>query len=317
MKKTPPHIPKPKNSAGRDLKAAIPVGIGLFTIVLLAIFVIPFGWYPLVALAILLGQWEVITRVTEAGYVVQRWCLLFGGQLMLWLSWPFGTTGLVSGFVAAVLLLMFSRLFYAGPAAEQRHPQPQQSLDSGTSAQPEQSEKQGKQGPKNYVRDTSMGVFILTWIPLFGSFAAMMSLLRGYDDVPGSMFIITFMLCVIASDTGGYIAGVMFGSHPMAPTVSPKKSWEGFAGSTISSAVVGALMVGNLLYYDWWWGVLLGFGLAVCATLGDLLESQFKRELGIKDMSNMVPGHGGVMDRLDGMLPSAMVTWLVLSVIAL
>lgn len=317
MKKTPPHIPKPKNSAGRDLKAAIPVGIGLFTIVLLAIFVIPFGWYPLVALAILLGQWEVITRVTEAGYVVQRWCLLFGGQLMLWLSWPFGTTGLVSGFVAAVLLLMFSRLFYAGPAAEQRHPQPQQSLDSGASVQPEQSEKQGKQGPKNYVRDTSMGVFILTWIPLFGSFAAMMSLLRGHDDVPGSMFIITFMLCVIASDTGGYIAGVMFGSHPMAPTVSPKKSWEGFAGSTISSAVVGALMVGNLLYYDWWWGVLLGFGLAVCATLGDLLESQFKRELGIKDMSNMVPGHGGVMDRLDGMLPSAMVTWLVLSVIAL
>jgi len=317
MKKTPPHIPKPKNSAGRDLKAAIPVGIGLFTIVLLAIFVIPFGWYPLVALAILLGQWEVITRVTEAGYVVQRWCLLFGGQLMLWLSWPFGTTGLVSGFVAAVLLLMFSRLFYAGPAAEQRHPQPQQSLDSGASAQLDQSEKQGKQGPKNYVRDTSMGVFILTWIPLFGSFAAMMSLLRGHDDVPGSMFIITFMLCVIASDTGGYIAGVMFGSHPMAPTVSPKKSWEGFAGSTISSAVVGALMVGNLLYYDWWWGVLLGFGLAVCATLGDLLESQFKRELGIKDMSNMVPGHGGVMDRLDGMLPSAMVTWLVLSVIAL
>ena len=317
MKKTPPHIPKPKNSAGRDLKAAIPVGIGLFTIVLLAIFVIPFGWYPLVALAILLGQWEVITRVTEAGYVVQRWCLLFGGQLMLWLSWPFGTTGLVSGFVAAVLLLMFSRLFYAGQAAEQRHPQPQQSLDSGASVQPEQSEKQGKQGPKNYVRDTSMGVFILTWIPLFGSFAAMMSLLRGHDDVPGSMFIITFMLCVIASDTGGYIAGVMFGSHPMAPTVSPKKSWEGFAGSTISSAVVGALMVGNLLYYDWWWGVLLGFGLAVCATLGDLLESQFKRELGIKDMSGMIPGHGGVMDRLDGMLPSAMVTWLVLSVIAI
>ena len=98
MKKTPPHIPKPKNSAGCDLKAAIPVGIGLFTIVLLAIFVIPFGWYSLVVLAILLGQWEVITRVTEAGYVVQRWCLLFGGQLMLWLSWPFGTTGLMSGF---------------------------------------------------------------------------------------------------------------------------------------------------------------------------------------------------------------------------
>lgn len=289
-------MPKPKNSAGRDLKIAIPVGFGLFAIVLLAVFIIPFGWYPLVAIAIFMAQWEVITRISETGYVVQRWWLLFGGQLMLWLSWPFGTKGLVSGYVAAVLLLMFSRLFYITPT--------------------DASASHLQHGPKNYVRDTSMGIFVLTWIPLFGSFAAMMSLLRGHHDVPGSMFIITFMLCVIASDTGGYIAGVMFGSHAMAPTVSPKKSWEGFAGSILFGAVTGALAVQYLLYYDWWWGVLLGIGLVVCATLGDLLESQFKRELGIKDMSNMIPGHGGVMDRLDGMLPSAMVTWLVLSFIA-
>ena len=136
-----------QNSAGRDLKVAIPVGIGLFIIVLLAIFVIPFGWYPLVALAIFSGQWEVITRVTEAGYVVQRWCLLFGGQLMLWLSWPFGTTGLVSGFVAAVLLLMFSRLFYAGPVAEQHNPQPQQGgTDPGTPAHAKSVGRAGEAG---------------------------------------------------------------------------------------------------------------------------------------------------------------------------
>lgn len=285
-----PHLPKPKNSAGRDLKLAIPVGIVLFLVVLLAIFIVPFGWYPLVALALFLGQWEVTSRLQEKGYIVQRWWLLFGGQLMIWLSWPFGTTGLVSGFVAAVLLLMFSRLFHQG-----RHA-----------------------APKNYLRDTAIGVFVLTWIPLFGSFAAMMSLLQGRDGVvAGEMFIITFMMCVIASDTGGYVAGVMFGSHPMAPAVSPKKSWEGFLGSIVLGAVVGSLSVHFLLHQNWWWGIPLGIGLAVCATLGDLVESQFKRELGIKDMSALLPGHGGIMDRLDGMLPAAMVTWLVLSFISL
>ncbi len=288
MNTTARHLPKPKNSAGRDLKVAIPVGLGLFAVVLLAIFVIPFGWYPLVAIAIFFAQWEVISRLSEKGYIVQRWWLLFGGQLMLWLSWPFGPKGLVSGFVAAVLLVMYSRLFHHGKNS----------------------------APKNYLRDTAVGIFVLTWIPLFGSFAAMMSLLRGHE-VAGSMFIITFMMCVIASDTGGYIAGVMFGCHPMAPAVSPKKSWEGFAGSILSGALVGALSMHYLLHSDWWWGVLLGILLVICATLGDLVESQFKRELGIKDMSQMIPGHGGVMDRLDGMLPAAMVTWLVLSVISL
>jgi len=126
---------------------------------------------------------------------------------------------------------------------------------------------------------------------------------------------VTFMLCVVASDTGGYIAGVMFGSRPMAPAVSPKKSWEGFIGSVIGGVVTGALTVSLLLGEAWWIGALMGLGLVICATLGDLVESQFKRELGIKDMSNLLPGHGGLMDRLDGMLPSAMVTWLVLSIL--
>lgn len=101
----------------------------------------------------------------------------------------------------------------------------------------------------------------------------------------------------------------------MAPAVSPKKSWEGFIGSALFGMVVGALAVAFLLEHHWWLGVLLGLGLVVCATLGDLVESQFKRDLGIKDMSKLLPGHGGMMDRIDGMLPSSMVTWLILSFI--
>ena len=281
------HLPKPKNSAGRNLKAAISVGIGLGALVLLAIFVIPFGWYPLVAIAIAVATWEVERRLIEAGYLLQRWVMLIGGQVMLWLSWPFGPKGLVAGFVGVVLATMFGRLFHHGRSMP----------------------------PKNYLRDTAVAIFVLTWIPLFGSFAAMLSLFET-ETAPGKYFIVTFMLCVIASDVGGYIAGVMFGSHPMAPAVSPKKSWEGFIGSVVFGMTVGALTVSYLLGHQWWWGLVLGFGLVICATLGDLVESQFKRELGIKDMSAILPGHGGLMDRLDGMLPSAMVTWLVLSVIS-
>mgnify|MGYP000955818285 CR=1 FL=1 len=280
------HLPKPRNNPGRNLPVAIGVGAVLGGLSLLAVWIGPVGWYPLVAAAVAVATWEVVARLREHSYHIPRMPMLLLGQLMVWLSWPFGTTGLVAAYVAAVLSIMFGRLFYHGRTTP----------------------------PQNYLRDTAMSIFVLTWIPLFASFAAMLSLISS-DGVSGSLYIITFMLCVVASDTGGFIAGVMFGSHPMAPAVSPKKSWEGFAGSVIGGSVTGALTVSLLLGHDWWIGAIMGVGLVICATLGDLVESQFKRELGIKDMSNLLPAHGGLMDRLDGMLPSAMVTWLVLSVL--
>jgi len=118
---------------------------------------------------------------------------------------------------------------------------------------------------------------------------------------------------VVASDVGGYVAGVMFGSHPMAPAVSPNKSWEGFAGSIVFGIITGTLVVHFLIQGPWWMGIIMGIALVVCATMGDLVESQFKRELGIKDMSNLLPGHGGLMDRLDGMLPAAAATYALLN----
>ncbi|MCT1441140.1 MULTISPECIES: phosphatidate cytidylyltransferase [Corynebacterium] len=279
-------IPRPKNDSGRNMPAAITTSVILIAIVLVGILVGPVAWYPIVATAVALATWEVHRRLTEGGYAMSLSILLFGGQIMVWSSWPWGLWGLMAGYVSSILLVMFSRLFRNG-----RHTP-----------------------PRNYWRDMSMSVFVLTWIALFGSFIAMLSNITRHD-IPGPMFILTFMLCVIASDTGGFLAGVGFGSHSMAPAVSPNKSWEGFAGSLALGMVVGALTVRFLLHANPLLGVVLGALLVIAATLGDLVESQFKRELGIKDMSRMLPGHGGLMDRLDGMLPAGVVTWLILSIL--
>ncbi|TVS24303.1 phosphatidate cytidylyltransferase [Corynebacterium sanguinis] len=279
--------PKPKNSAGRDLSDAIITGLVLGALVVAALVIGPLGWYPLVAIAVGFAMWEVLTRLREAGFAQPRTLMLILGQVILWSSYPFASGGALGGFAFAVLVLMYHRLFHRGPNLK----------------------------PENYLRDTAVGIFVLVWIPLFGSFAAMISIIDE-NALSGSMFILTFMLCVVASDVGGYVAGVMFGAHPMAPAVSPNKSWEGFAGSLVFGVITGVLAVEFLIHGPWWVGIALGAALVVCATMGDLVESQFKRELGIKDMSNLLPGHGGIMDRLDGMLPAASATYILLNAAA-
>ncbi|CAM3148680.1 Phosphatidate cytidylyltransferase [Corynebacterium gottingense] len=280
--------PTPKNNAGRDLTAAITTAVVLGSLVIGALLVGPLAWYPLVAVAVALAMWEVLTRLREAGYQQPRTLLVILGQIMLWASATYETAGLVTGFAFTVLFLMFYRLFPNG-----RHTK-----------------------PENYLRDTGVGIFVLVWIPLFGSFAAMISLIDE-GALPASRFIAAFMLCVVANDVGGYAAGVMFGSHPMAPAISPNKSWEGFAGSVVFGVFTGIAVVHFLIQGPWWMGVVWGVALVLCATMGDLVESQFKRELGIKDMSNLLPGHGGLMDRLDGMLPAASATYMLLNAAAI
>lgn len=290
------HAPKPKNKAGRNLGAAITTGVILGAVVIAAVLVGPMAWYPLVAVAVAFAMWEVLTRLREAGYQQPRTLLIILGQIMLWSSAFYASGGLVAAFAISVLFLMFWRLFFhtSGP---------------GTDSTGRLSHSAN---PENYLRDTAVGIFVLAWIPLFGSFAAMISLIDE-GGIPGSRFIIAFMLCVVASDVGGYAAGVMFGTHPMAPAVSPNKSWEGFAGSMVFGMITGLLVVHFLIHGPWWLGLVMGAALVVCATMGDLVESQFKRELGIKDMSNLLPGHGGLMDRLDGMLPAACATYALLN----
>jgi phosphatidate cytidylyltransferase len=131
----------------------------------------------------------------------------------------------------------------------------------------------------------------------------------------GPLWVIGFILVVVAVDTGAYATGLNLGKHPMAPRISPKKTWEGFAGSVGASIVMGILVSWLMLGLPWWAGIILGVLISGSATLGDLTESMIKRDLGIKDISSFLPGHGGLLDRIDSILPSAAIAYLLYLVV--
>lgn len=278
---TPSAEPSGKSSrAGRNLPAALAVGIGLGASLIAILLFVPKVLIGVIAVAMAVATWEVAKRLREAEVLVPRIPLLVGGQAMIWLAWPCGAQGVAGAFAGTALVCMAWRLF-----------------DHGLSAT-----------PRNFLRDTAITVFVVSWIPLLASFAVLM--LQQHD---GNLRVLTFMILVVCSDVGGYVAGVLFGRHPMVPAISPKKSWEGFGGSLVFCIIGGLLTVTLLLQANSMIGVLLGVAVVLVATGGDLIESQIKRELGIKDMGTLLPGHGGIMDRLDSMLPSAFVSWLVLT----
>jgi phosphatidate cytidylyltransferase len=266
-------VPPPK--AGRNLTAAIGVGVGLGLLIIasLALYRPSFGY--LIALAVAVGVYEIVTAI---GTVVARPSLvplLAGAAAMQAAAWFRGPEGLVGALLLTSLGLVIWRL---------------------------------ADGADGYLRDVAAGELVALYVPFLAGFAVLM--LHAGD---GAARIILFILTVVCSDTGGYAAGVVFGKHPMAPTVSPKKSWEGMAGSLIAGSASGLLLMTLCFHHSWWQGVLFGIAVVVTATLGDLGESMIKRDLGLKDMGRLLPGHGGIMDRLDSLLPCAPVAYLLLA----
>ncbi|MBX6765633.1 MAG: phosphatidate cytidylyltransferase [Actinomadura rubrobrunea] len=162
-------------------------------------------------------------------------------------------------------------------------------------------------GADGYVRDATAGVFLVGYLVVMGGIVAL--LLRPAD---GDHRIVVFVAVSIASDIGGFFAGSFFGRHKLAPAISPKKTWEGVTGSAVACMAVGAWLVWWLLDGHAWQGALLGAAAVVTATVGDLIESLIKRDLGIKDMGTLLPEHGGVMDRLDSLIATLPVAWLLL-----
>ena len=149
-------------------------------------------------------------------------------------------------------------------------------------------------------RDIGAGAFIQLYVTLLGSYAVVLTAEDG-----GQWWTLGFIIVVVATDVGAYATGVSFGKHPMAPRISPKKTWEGFAGSFLAALIAGVLVSMFMLGEHWTFGLLFGSVILVTATVGDLAESMIKRDLEIKDISSWLPGHGGFLDRLDSILPSA------------
>jgi phosphatidate cytidylyltransferase len=279
----PTEPPKKVSRAGRNLPAAIGVGVLLGAMAIVILLFVPKGWLPVLAVAMPIATHEVVRRLREAGYDLPVIPLLIGGQAMIWLTWPYGPAGLLGAYGGTIVVCMVWRL-----------------VGQGLSEQ-----------PVNYLRDISATVLLATWVPLFASFTALLI----FQD-HGGIRTFTVIATVVFADIGGYVAGVLFGKHLMVPAISPKKSWEGLGGSLLFGITASVLTVAFLLDKPPWVGVPLGLMLVITGVLGDLVESQVKRDLGIKDMGTLLPGHGGIMDRIDAMLPSAVAGWIVLTLLA-
>ena len=278
--------PKDHGRAGRDLPAAIGSAVVLVGLILLSLFFWKTAFMGIVAAAVAVAVWELHRGLSAKDIDIPEQPLMLGGVVMVVVAYFWGAPALVTATAVTALVIMLWLL---------------------------------RRGVAGYVKNATASVFTLIYVPFLASFVALLLGEGGTTPAfgldtgdPGVRGVITFIALTVASDTGGYVAGVLFGKHPMAPVISPKKSWEGFSGSMVATIAVGVWLVTSFLGGDWWVGVILGVIAAVMATLGDLCESVIKRDLGIKDMSQVIPGHGGLMDRLDSLLATVAPIWLVL-----
>lgn len=257
--------------AGRNLWAAVGVGVGLAIIVLVSVLTAKWLLGVVAVLVICAGIWELTTAFRRAKVNVARTPLYVGAVVMTFGAYFWGVDAQLIIFGAMVISILIWRI---------------------------------RKGTEGFVKDVSASVFLAAYLPFMLGFVM---LTLAYPN--GAQRAIVFIALTVGSDIGGYAAGVLFGKHPMAPHISPKKSWEGFAGSVILQVGVGIWLFIWLLDAPWWQGAIAGAVMTVTATAGDFAESALKRDLGVKDMSHLLPGHGGVMDRLDSLVPNAFVSW--------
>jgi phosphatidate cytidylyltransferase len=280
---TPTPAPKDHGRAGRNLPAAVASAAVLLSAIALSLLLWKTAFMVIVAIALVVAVWELHRAFETVDVDIPEQPIMLGGVVMVVVAYYWGAPALVTATAVTALVIMLWLL---------------------------------RRGVDGYVRNATAAVFTVVYVPFLGSFVALLLAEGGatgferFDE--GVKGIIVFILVTVASDTGGYAAGVLFGKHPMAPVISPKKSWEGFVGSTLACVGAGIFLVVSMLDGDWWVGLILGLITVVMATLGDLCESVIKRDLGIKDMSRVIPGHGGLMDRLDSLLATIAPIWLLL-----
>lgn len=257
--------------AGRNLPAAIASGVVLAALVVVSLVWLPWLFGVLAAAALCLAIHELATAFASAGIRVARTPVYATTLVGMAAAYIWGTEALLVTVGAGVVAVLMWRI---------------------------------RRGTDGYLRDASASVFLLGYVSLMAGFAMLM--LAAPD---GPWRIIVFILLTIGNDIGGYATGVLFGRHPIAPQVSPKKSWEGFGGSLVVQCLIGVGAFIWIFQAPWWQGLIMGAVLTVTATAGDFIESAIKRDLGVKDMGSLLPGHGGIMDRLDSLVINAFAAW--------
>jgi phosphatidate cytidylyltransferase len=261
---------------GRNLPVAAAVAVVLGGLALITLFTLKATFLAYVGLVVALALWELRQALLERGISLPLIPIVAGGAAMFTLAYWYGAQATLAALAITVVVLMAWRL----PG-----------------------------GSAGYLRDLTASVFTLAYVPLMAVFVALM-----LSTPDGSRRTLVFILLTACSDIGAYFAGILVGRHLMAPAISPKKTWEGLAGSVVACVAAGAIALPTLLHGHVWQGLILGAAAVAAATLGDLVESMIKRDLEIKDMGSVFPGHGGAMDRIDSLLVMAPVAWLLLRV---
>jgi phosphatidate cytidylyltransferase len=263
--------------AGRKLGPSILVSLSLIALVWFALDYHREIFAVVVAVAVLLGIREIVRAFSARGIYISVVSLALGSIGLAYATWNGGTAGLAIATAIAIPLLLIQLL---------------------------------TKGPEGFVQSATATTFSLLYLPFLAGF--LMLLARPHTGLERVM---TFVVLVGCNDTFGYVVGVLFGKHPLVPKISPKKSWEGLVGSLVFTLTGGALAFHYIMKMHWWIGIIVGLMTVFTATCGDLIESAMKRDLQLKDMGTLLPGHGGILDRLDSVLISAPALWLALELV--
>ena len=269
---------------GRNLILAILIGLAFGGVLLLSLLVIKELFMLFAVVLSAFAAYELSQALRKGEFDVPRIPTVAAAVLAVPIAYYGGAGGQLLAVIGAMVLVSAWRL------AEQAMPSRRR---SGMSL----------------VRDLAAGAFVQGYVTLLATFTVVLTAAEG-----GQWWTLAFIVIAVAADVGAYAFGLMFGKHKMAPVISPKKTWEGFAGGAGASLVAGVLLSILMLGNTWWFGLLFGVAIFLTATLGDLAESLIKRDIGIKDMSSWLPGHGGFLDRLDSILPSAAVAFVAFRV---
>jgi len=263
--------------AGRNLVPSIVVGLSLLGLIWFSLSVYKELFLVVLTTAVVLGIREIVRAFNSRSIAISFPSLSIAAVALLCAAWSGGIAGLAIATAISFPILLIRLLL---------------------------------NGPEGFVGKATATTFTLLYLPFLAGFLILLA-----TPSTGFQRVMTFVVLVGCNDTFGYIIGVLFGKHPLVPTISPKKTWEGLAGSVIFTIIGGCLAFHYIMNMHWWIGIIVGLMIVFTATCGDLIESAMKRDLSLKDMGTLLPGHGGMLDRLDSVVLSAPAMWLALELV--